>query len=68
MTLGTFQHEEVEERGQRKLGRNRVAEGRTVDWPLGGPGNRALRGHGDIQTRQPPHVRVKTTMRYHFDH
>ena len=32
MTLGTFQHEEVEGKGQRKLGRNSVAEGRTVDW------------------------------------
>lgn len=48
MTLETFQHEEVEEKGQRKLGRNSVAEGRTVDWPLGNPRNRALCGHRDI--------------------
>lgn len=40
MTLGTFQHEEVEEKGQKKLGRNSVAEGRTVDWPLGNPRNK----------------------------
>lgn len=63
MTLGTFQHGEVEEeKEQRKLGRNSAAEEKAVEWRLWSPGDKVLHRYQNVENHQQSNMHIKMTI------